>query len=90
LLAAVLLLASCWEVSTGGVCASGRSTAELLLVRGPCRVSPDLQMAVDGTTISSAVDGCSGVVVEGLEACEVVIRKLPWLDPVVIPMEARC
>jgi hypothetical protein len=57
------------------------------LIHDPYREKPDLLVVTDGTSISSTTDTrllwCA--IVEGPGACEVVVRKLPCLDPVVVP-----
>jgi hypothetical protein len=30
------------------------------------------------------------MVVDMPRACKVVVRKFPWLDPVVVPMDVHC
>jgi hypothetical protein len=51
-------------------------------------------MADVSDVISSAAGGFSGLVVVVVVvvpgACEVGVRKLPWLDPIVVPMVACC
>jgi hypothetical protein len=51
-----------------------------------------LSMADVSDVISSAAGGFSGLVVVVVVpgACEVGVRKLPCLDPIVVPMVACC
>jgi hypothetical protein len=82
-LAARLLLASCWEGSDGSACAGGQAPPR----PWPCRVRSVLLVAADGAVISRVAGSCSGAVVVVPRECEVAIRKLPWLDSMVVPME---